>query len=325
MRRREFLTLVGGAAAGWPVAARAQQAGMPVIGFVNTGTPAAYAPYVALLRQTLNEAGFVEGRNVAIEFRWGETRAERNAALVADLVQRRVAVIFAGGGVQLALSAKAATTTIPIVFAIGADPVEAGLVGGLSRPGGNVTGVTGATVDLVGKQVDVLRKLLPAASEFAYLFNTASPGARSTVAGVDQAARALGWKVTSVRSASEFDKVFATLAERKISALLVQDGPIFNSNPQQLAVLAASHRVAGLYIFRDHPEAGSFASYGPNRMELWRQASLYVTRILKGEKPADLPVQQSSKFEFVINLKTAKAIGLTVPPDILTVADEVIE
>ena len=325
-RRRDFITLLGGAAA-WPVAARAQQPAMPVVGFVSTGIEAAQAPTVALLRRTLNEAGYVEGRNVAIEFRWGEARPERYASLVAELVQRRVAVIIASGGSPLALAAKATTTTIPIVFIIGADPVEAGLIGSLAHPGGNITGITMASADLLGKQVDVLRKLVPAASEFGYLSNSAGPTWQINVNNVDQAAHALGWKVThvSARSTSEFDKVFTALAQRNITALLVQDDPVFNNNRQQLVVLAASHRIAALYIFRNHPEAGSFASYGPNQVEMLRQADIYVTRILKGEKPANLPVQQPTKFEFVINLNTAKAIGLTVPPDVLTLADEVIE
>jgi putative ABC transport system substrate-binding protein len=264
---------------------------------------------------------------VAIEFRFAETRPERYAPLVAELIQRRVAVLIASGGSPLALAAKAATNTIPIVFVIGADPVEAGLIGSLAHPGGNVTGITMASADLLSKQVDVLRKLVPAASEFAYLSNSTGPTWQINVNGVDQAARALGWKVTHVtaRTPEEFDKVFAALAQRNITALLVQDDPIFNNNPQQLAVLAAAHRIAALYIFRDHPQAGSFASYGPNRVEMLRQADLYVARILKGEKPADLPVQQPSRFEFIVNLKTAKAIGLTVSPDILTIADEVIE
>ncbi len=326
MKRRKFITLLGGAAA-WPLAAWAQQPRVPVVGFVHAGTAAAMSAYVAVFRQTLNESGYVEGRNVAIEFRWAETRPERYAAFLADLVQRRATVIVAAGASSLALAAKAATTTIPIVFIVGTDPVELGLVRSLSRPAGNVTGVTMAAYNLLGKQVDVLRKLVPAATEFAFLLNPAGLISRDNAADVDQAARALGWKVThfSARSAGELDQVFTTLAERNISALLVQDDALFNNNAQQLAVLAASHRIAALYIFRDHPEAGSFASYGPNRMEMWRQASLYVARILKGERPADLPVQQPTKYEFVINLKTAKAIGLTVPPDILTVADEVIE
>jgi putative ABC transport system substrate-binding protein len=329
MRRRDFITLLGGAAA-WPVAARAQQSAVavPVVGFVHALTPGAIAPLLAVFRRTLNEGGYVEGRNVAIEFRWAEARPERYAALVADLVQRRPTVIFAAGSSLVAQAAKAATTAIPIVFAIGDDPVESGLVASLSHPGGNVTGFTMDSPPLLGKQVDVLRKLVPGASEFAYLFNPAnSPSATRGLAVVDQAARALGWKVTqlSVQSTGDLSQVFTTLAERKINVLLVQDGPLFNNNLQLLALLAASHRIAALYIFRDHPDAGSFASYGPNRVEVWRQASLYVTRILKGEKPANLPVQQPSKFEFVINLRTARAIGLTVPPDILTVADEVIE
>jgi putative ABC transport system substrate-binding protein len=327
MRRRDFITLLGGAAAAWPLSARAQQAGVPVIGFVNTGTAAAYASYVALLRRTLNEAGYVEGRNLAIEFGWADTRSERLSALVAALLKRRVTMIVATGGSPAALAAKAATSTTPIVFIIGADPVETGLIGSLRRPGGNITGVTMTSVDLLGKRVDLLRKLVPAASEFAHLVNPANPATTAALARVDQAAGALSWKVAhfSAQGAEEFDKVFATLAERKINALLVEDEPLFNSYPQQLAVLAASHRIAGLYASRDFPEAGSFASYGANRIETWRQGSLYVVRVLKGEKPADLPVQQPSKYEFVINLKTAKAIGLTVPPDILTVADEVIE
>jgi putative tryptophan/tyrosine transport system substrate-binding protein len=325
MRRRDFITVPSGATVAWPLALRAQQRGVPVVGYVSAGTEAEQAAFVAQLRRTLSEGGFIEGRNIAIEFLWAEMRPERYAALVGELVQRRVTVIMAVGGSPLALAAKAATTAIPIVFSIGADTVAVGLVKSLNLPGGNITGVTLDSPALLSKQVDLLRKLVPGASEFAYLSNPANLVGNAR-AVVDQAAHWLGWKVTHFTAQSaEFERAFVNLDERKISALLVQDDPIFNNNPQQLAVLAASHRIAALYFFREHPQAGSFASYGPNRLETRRQASLYVTRILKGEKPADLPVQQPSKFEFVINLKTAKAIGLSVPPDILAVADEVIE
>jgi putative tryptophan/tyrosine transport system substrate-binding protein len=325
MRRRDFITVLSGATVAWPLALRAQQRGVPVVGYVSAGTEAEQAPFVALLRRTLSEGDFIEGRNVAMEFRWAEMRPERYATLVAELVQRRVTVIMVVGGSPMALVAKAATTTIPIVFSIGGDPVEVGLVKSLNLPGGNITGVTMDSPALLSKQVDLLHKLVPGAGEFAYLSNPANL-VGNPKAVVDQAAHSLGWKVTHFAAQSaEFDRVFANLEERKITAVLVQDDPIFNNNPQQLAVLAASHRIAALYIFREHPLAGSFASYGPNRVDIRRQASLYVMRILKGEKPADLPIQQPSKFEFVINLKTAKAIGLSVPPDMLTVADEVIE
>jgi putative ABC transport system substrate-binding protein len=325
MRRRDFITLLGGAAAAWPVAARAQQTALPVIGFVDSGTATAEAPYVALFRQTLNEAGYFEGRNVAIEFRWAETRSERIPALIADLVRRRVSVIFASGGSQVALPAKRATTAIPIVFVIGADPVEAGLVDSLSHPGGNLTGATVASPILIGKQVEALRRLVPAAGEFAFLVSESRRG--DFPEEVDKAAKALNWKVThfSARDAGEFDRIFEAIAERHIKALLVQDTALFNSNREQLAVLAARYRIAGLYVFSDHPAAGSFASYGPRPADTMRQASLYVVRILKGEKPADLPVMQPTKYELVINLKTAKTIGLDIPETMLALADEVIE
>jgi putative ABC transport system substrate-binding protein len=326
MRRREFITTLGGAAA-WPLAARAQRPTMPVIGLVGSGTATAEAAYVALFRQTLNEAGYFEGRNVRIEFRWAETRSERIPALIDDLVRRRVSVIFAFGGLQVALPAKRATATIPIVFTVGGDPVESGLVESLSHPGGNLTGATVASPILIGKQVEVLRKLVPAASEFAFLVSEGSATAASVRKQADEAAQALNWKVTHFHAmvAGEFDRIFETMAERHIKALLVQDQSLFNNNREQLAVLAARYRIGGLYIFRDHPAAGSFASYGPSPVDNLRQASLYLVRILKGEKPADLPVMLPTTYELVINLKTAKAIGLDIPPTMLALANEVIE
>ena len=289
MRRRDFITLLGGAAA-LPITARAQQSTMPVIGLVGSGTATTQALYVALFRHVLNEAGYFEGRNVTIDFRWAEARPERIPELVADLVRRRVSVIFALGGLQVALPAKRATTAIPIVFAVGGDPVEAGLVESLSHPGGNLTGTTAASPILIGKQVEVLRNLVPAAGEFAYLVNRASLLAVNLTAEVDKAAKALNWNVThfSAVDAGEFDRIFEAMAERRIQALLVQDQALFSSNREQLAVLAARYRIAGLYIFREHPAAGSFASYGPIQAEGVRLASLYVVRVLKGEKPADL-------------------------------------
>jgi putative ABC transport system substrate-binding protein len=326
IRRREFITLVGSTAA-WPLAARAQQPALPVIGLAGSGTATAEAPYVALFRKTLNEAGYFEGRNVAIEFRWADARAERIPALVADLVRRRVSVIFAMGGLQVALPAKRATAVIPIVFAVGGDPVEAGLVESLNHPGGNLTGATVSSNILIGKQVEVLRKLVPSASEFAFLFAEGTATAMSVRKQADEAARALNWKVThfGAMKAGEFDAIFQAMGERGIRALLVQDQSLFSNNREQLAVLAARHRIAGLYIFRSYPEAGSFASYGPSATDNVRQASIYVVRILKGEKPADLPVMLPTKYELVMNLKTAKAIGLDIPPTMLALADEVIE
>ena len=327
IRRRQFITLLGGAGVAWPLAASAQQPAMPVIGLLNANSEQALAPLLAIFRKTLGEAGYVEGRNVAVEYRWADGQAERFPGLVSDLVRRRVSVILVGGGSDIALVAKAATSTIPIVFNVGTDPVAVGLVASLNRPGGNITGFTLISYDVRQKQVEVLRKLVPSANVFGHLVTSQGSRTASDVADVEAAARTLRWpvKTFNATSAGDFDNVFADIAGQQIRALVVQDSSLFNSNAQHLAVLAARYRIAALYVFRDHPEAGSLISYGPSRTEAWRQTSLYVARVLKGEKPADLPVQQASRFEMVLNLKTAKAIGLDVPTEILAFADEVIE
>jgi putative ABC transport system substrate-binding protein len=324
VKRREFIAGLGGAAV-WPLAVRAQQPAVPVVGVLNANLERSLAPFLTIFRKTLGEAGYVEGRNVAVEYRFADGQAERFPDLVSDLVRRRVSVILAGGGSDIALVAKAATSTIPIVFNVGADPVAVGLVASLNRPGGNVTGFTLITSDVRQKQVEVLRKLVPSANVFGHLVRAGAPA--SIVVDVEAAARTLRWpvKTFSATSAADFDNVFADIAAQQIQALIVQDISLFNSNAQHLAVLAARYRIAALYVFRDHPEAGSLISYGPSRTEAWRQSSLYVARVLKGEKPADLPVQQASRFEMVLNLKTAKTIGLDVPTEILALADEVIE
>ncbi len=327
IRRREFITLLGGAGVAWPLAASAQQPAMPVIGLLNANSEQALAPLLAIFRKTLGEAGYVEGRNVAVEYRWADGQAERFPGLVSALVRRRVSVILVGGGSDIALVAKAATSTIPIVFNVGTDPVAVGLVASLNRPGGNITGFTLISYDVRQKQVEALRKLVPSANVFGHLVTSQGSRTASDVADVEAAARTLRWpvKTFNATSAGDFDNVFADIAGQQIRALVVQDSSLFNSNAQHLAVLAARYRIAALYVFRDHPEAGSLISYGPSRTEAWRQTSLYVARVLKGEKPADLPVQQASRFEMVLNLKTAKAIGLDVPTEILALADEVIE
>jgi putative tryptophan/tyrosine transport system substrate-binding protein len=327
MHRRSFLTLLGTSAAAWPLVAGAQQQAMPVVGLVNANSMQALAPYVDIFRKTLAEAGYFEGRNIAIEYRWADGHAERIPALVSDLVRRRVSLIYTGGAVGVALAAKAATSTIPIVFNIGGDPVAEGLVPSLNRPGGNLTGFTLISYDVRQKQVELLRKLMPSAKAFGHLVNSENSTTPGSVADVEAAARKLDWpvKTFNATNAHDFDKLFADMAAQQISALVVQDNNLFNSNAQHLSLLAARHRIAALYVFRDHPQAGSLISYGPSRPEAWRQCSLYVVRILKGEKPADLPVQQATRFELVINLKTARIIGLDIPTEILTLADEVIE
>jgi putative ABC transport system substrate-binding protein len=326
MRRREFITLLGGAAA-WPLTARAQQTAIPVVGILYGGTTDGMAPQVTALRRTLNEAGYIEGRNVTFEYRVAENHLDRLPSLATDLVRRRVAVIFTAGGRAPALAAKAATSTIPIVFGIGVDPVDVGLVDSLNRPGGNMTGITVVSDVLRSKQVEILHSAAPHAADFAFLADPAMPRTKGDVDDMGAAARALGWqmKVFNARNEEDFATVFAAMAEQRVGALLIQDDGLFNSHPEGLAAFAAAIRVPTLSTFREFAAAGGLMSYGASRSDSGRQMALYVVRILKGEKPADLPVLQPTKFELVINLKTAKAIGLTVPPNLLAIADEVIE
>jgi putative ABC transport system substrate-binding protein len=326
MIRREFITLMGGAAA-WPLTAHAQQPAMPVIGFLDSRSPGMATDNLAAFRQGLAQTGFVEGRNVAIEYRFAELQNDRLPVLAADLVRRQVAVIAGVTTTQGALVAKAATTTIPIVFAIGGDPVKNSLVASLNRPGGNVTGVSYLTNELGPKRLGLLRDLLPNAGLIAALVNPTNPNAESDAKNLLAAAQSMGMTLDVLHASSErdIDAFFATLVQRRASAFLTVSDPLFTNRRQQLAVLAAHHKIPAIYHVRAFTDAGGLMSYAPNIYDVFRQAGVYTGRILKGEKPADLPVMQPTRFEFVINLKTAKALGLEVPPSLLATADEVIE
>jgi putative ABC transport system substrate-binding protein len=325
MNRRAFISLLAGAAAAWPLAARAQGPTMPVIGFLRSTSLAVSTPMIAGFRQGLTAAGFNEGQNVAIEYRYADNRPERLPGLVAEMIRLPVAVIVANN--LAALAAKAATTTVPIVFATGSDPVVDGLVGSLNRPGGNVTGVSFVSGLLGPKRLDMLRQLVPAAATMAMLVATDTLEARIERRDVELAAQALGQQliVASVTSEGELDGAFTSIVQRGAKSLLVGTGPMLTSNLGRLVALAARHAIPAMYSFREFVEAGGLMSYGASFVEAYRQAGIYAGRVLKGEKPADLPVIQSSKFELVINLKTAKALGLAIPPGVLAIADQVIE
>jgi putative tryptophan/tyrosine transport system substrate-binding protein len=325
VKRRAFIALLGGAAAAWPLAARAQQ--MPVIGYLHSGSSSPYAHLVATFRQGLKETGYVEGQNVAIEFRWAEGRYDRLPALAADLVGRRVALIVTGGGDPPPLAAKSATSTIPIVFTSSSDPVKLGLVHSLNRPGGNVTGVHLFTSLLGTKRLELLQQLLPVSTSIAVLVNPENPNADVAATELQDAARTLGESISLVRASTEteIDAVFTTLGDRRVSALPVITDPFFLARRDQFVSLAARHLVPTIYAQREFVAAGGLISYGVSLADGYRQVGAYAGRILKGEKPADLPVVQPTKFETVINLKTAKALGLTVPDQLLALADEVIE
>jgi putative tryptophan/tyrosine transport system substrate-binding protein len=324
MKRRKFLTLLGSAAA-WPLAARAQQPAMPVIGFLRSTSLAVSTPMIAGFRQGLTAAGFNEGQNVAIEYRYADNQLERLPGLVAELIRLPVAVIV--GNINAALAAKAATTTVPIVFATGSDPVVDGLVANLNRPGGNVTGVSFVSGLLGAKRLDMLRQLVPATTTIAMLVGTESLEARIERRDVELAAQALGQQliIAPVSSEGEFDGAFTSIVGRGAKALLVGTGPFLTSNRERVVALAVRYAIPAIYALREFVEAGGLMSYGASIVEAYRQAGIYAGRVLKGEKPADLPVMQSTKFELVINLKIAKALGLTVPPTLLAIADEVIE
>ena len=327
MRRRDLISLLGGAATAWPLAVRAQQPAMPVIGFLNSESPDLFAYLVRAFRQGLSQSGYVEGSNVTIEYRWADGQYDRLPALVADLIRRQATVIAANSPAPV-MAAKAATTTIPIVFATGYDPVAAGLVASLARPGGNLTGVTSLTAEVGPKRVELLHELVPTATSIAVLVNPAAGPLRETVlTDLQAAARKLGlqFHVLHASAVRDFDTVFATLAQLRAGGLVIGSDPFFNSQSEQLAALAIRHAVPAIYQYREFAAAGGLMSYGGSLTDMYREVGVYTGRLLKGEKPADLPVQQTTKVELIINLKTAKALGVTVPLTLLGRADEVIE
>jgi putative ABC transport system substrate-binding protein len=327
MRRRDFITLLGGAAAGWPLAVHAQQPAMPVIGFLSSRSSGQSADVVAAFRQSLSETGYVEGRNVAIEFRWAEGHYDRLPELAVDLVRRRVAVIATPGAAAGALAAKAATTTIPIVFAIGSDPVQIGLVASLNRPGGNVTGVSEMAWEVMNKRLALLHELLPGAMRFAVLVNPTNLGSEVTITDMQAAAAAIGLQVEVFYASNnrDIDTAIASLVQKRASALIIGPDVLFSNRRLQLVTRTVREAMPAIYPFREDAEAGGLMSYGASLSYRNRQAGMYTGRILKGEKPADLPVLRATKFEFVINLQTAKVIGLDVPPTLIALADRVIE
>jgi ABC-type uncharacterized transport system substrate-binding protein len=326
--RREFITLIGGAAAAWPIAARAQQPAMPVVGFLRSGslTDLPYGDRVTAFRQGLKEAGFVEGQNVVIEYRADEGQTDRLPLLVADLLRRQVALVV-GSSTPSALAAKAATTTVPIVFVTGGEPVRAGLVASLNRPGGNVTGVSFFSAELAAKQLGLLRELRPGAARIAVLADPKFPTTERVVSEVRAAASAIGQQIEVfyVSSDREIETAFTTLVQRGADALQLVGSSFFASQRERIVALAARHRIPAIYTVRDYVAAGGLMSYASSQTDVYRQAGIYAGRILKGEKPGDLPVVLPTKFELVINIKTAKALGLEIPDKLLALADEVIE
>jgi putative tryptophan/tyrosine transport system substrate-binding protein len=326
VKRRQFITLVGGAVATWPLAARAQQPGMPVVGFLNTSSPDAYR--LRAFHQGLKEAGFVEGENVAVEYRWADDQIDRLPALAAALVRRQVTVIVAGGGLPSVLAARAETKSIPVLFLVSDDPVKLGLVTNLARPDGNLTGINFFANEVVAKRLELLRELVPKANRIDVLVDPANvTTTESTLRELQPAAQTLGMhvRVLNASTSREIDAAFAALASERPDALFVGISPFLLSRRVQLAQLAARHAVPAIYQDREHAEVGGLISYGASIGEAYRHNGVYAGRILKGARPADLPVVQSSKFELVINNQTARMLGLTVPPTLLAVADEVIE
>jgi putative ABC transport system substrate-binding protein len=327
MRRREFITLLGGAAAGWPIAARAQQPAMPVIGLLSGRSPATDAPLIAVMRQGLNETGFVEGQNFTIDYRWAEGHFDRLPALAADLVRRQVAVIVTVGGEVVAAAAKAATATMPIVFVVGTDPVRSGLVTNLHHPGGNTTGVSAFQIELESKNLELLRELRPKAAMIGVLINPNFPNAEQRSNGIQVAARSLRQEVTILNASTigEIDAAFAKLVQLHADALFVTTDPFFFTRLAQLVVLPTRHAIPTLYGRREFVAGGGLMSYGSNAEDSYRVLGVYAGRILKGEKPGDLPIQLPTKFELVINLSTARALTIDIPPALLAIADEVLE
>jgi putative tryptophan/tyrosine transport system substrate-binding protein len=328
MRRRDFITALGGAATAWPLPVGAQQPSMPAIGFLNSQTPGAYSERVPAFHRGLKEAGFVEGANLAVEYRWAEGHDDRLPALAAGLVRRQVRAIAGLNSTAAVLAAEAATASIPIVFNIGGDPVKNHLVASFNHPGGNVTGVSSMINELGPKRLGLLHDLLPNAAVVAALVNPTNPNAQSDARDLQDAARSMGLTVNVLLASNEheIDVVFAALVQQRPAAFLTTADPLFNAaRLQQIVVLAAYHKIPAIYDVRGYTDAGGLMSYAPNVLDMWRQGGIYVGRILKGEKPADLPVIQPTRFELVINLRTAKALGLNVPPTLLAIADEVIE
>jgi putative ABC transport system substrate-binding protein len=327
MNRREMIELLGSVAVVWPLAARAQQQTMPVVGFLNSTSPGPWTRYVDAFRGGLKSQGFAEGQNVAIEFRWAEGRYDRLPALAADLVDRQVAVLVATGGSMTALAAKAATTKIPIVFSIGEDPVELGIVESLNRPGGNITGVNIFTSEMNAKRLGLLHEMVPTAALMASLINPKNPTVQTLLKELPEAARSVAQRIhiLTATTEQELDAAFKSMTDLGAGALLVAADPYFNSRREYIVALAARHGMPAMYEQREFALAGGLMSYGTKLSHGYRQAGIYVGRILKGEKPADLPVVQSTEFEFVINLNAAKALGLEVPPGLSERADEVIE
>ena len=324
MKRREFITLIGAA---WPLAARAQQPAMPVVGYLGTGTPGSGANGLAAFRKGLSETGFVEGRNLEIEFRWAQNDRNRLPELAADLVRRKVAVIAAPGSVLGALAAKALTTTIPIVFSTSGDPVQLGLVASLNRPGANVTGFNDMSSELVPKQLGLLHELLPGAARFGVLVTRTNPWIDGLIRDAQSAAAAIGRQVEILFAGTdrEIDAAFANLVQKRVDAFLVATDTVLGGRQTQILTLAARHAMPAIYPNRSWADAGGLTSYGPIVNDQGRQAGIYTGRVLKGEKPAELPVMRATRFEFIINLATARAIGLMVPPTLLALADDVIE
>jgi putative ABC transport system substrate-binding protein len=327
MRRREFITLLGGAAAAWPLAVRAQQPAMPVIGLIDSTAPETHPNLLRSFREGLSETGYVEGRNVVIEYRWSDGQYDRTPQLAADLVRRQVTVIATIDGSPSALAAKAATSTIPVVFRIGADPVALGLVTSLNRPGGNVTGVTSLTVEVGPKRLEVLHELVPAATIMALLINPSTPFAETLSRDAQAAAHTFGLQLRVLQATTdrELNLVFADLPRLQVGGLVIGSDVFFNSRSEQLAALAVRHAMPAVYQYRAFVAAGGLLSYGGSLEDSYRLAGIYTGRVIKGEKPGDLPVQQSTKVEMFLNLKTANALGLTVPHSLLGRADEVIE